>query len=621
MEKNRRMTTVSPHGRTGRLGRYRIDAELSRSTVTTVYRAYDEDRKRSVLIKKLHPQMVREEDIFLRFEREAQACALVKHKNIVDIYEFHSPDESSPELAMLVLEFIEGLTLGTLIARAHRIDWRVAMVLLAGVLEGLIYAHSKGVIHRDIKPENILISLEGEVKITDFGLAILEDTPKLTRQGMMIGTPSYLSPEVINGHEPNERSDLFSLGVTFYEVLTKKSPFQGQTVSETLQNILNHEPEPPSSIAINIPPELDRIILRLLDKQPQQRYPSAEQVSADIRHFADGLNIPTVCPEIVRSQMAIYLTDSDEQVRPNDTTHKDDPAKAAILGNRLSRFVQRHSILVWTTTIAALIAVVFLLINQNWPGDTPTPIVLPEISADSIISDLSDDSVQSEDLSGNGAVTPDVVNQETIIEEQPPPIESDDQNRRVGPVRPEPTWIISSQPIRSGASDTTSEFQQGGNTPDDAVQPAQPRTGTLRIACRQWATVSIDNVVVFRGQTPFSRSFELGSGEHQIVLSNSDFPSPVAETVVIRPDEERILDFDLLNYFARIQILSVVPWAEIFIGGVSYGDTPRASPIHLPFGQYTIELRNPYYKVWREEVTIRRGDSPVEISVRLERLE
>ncbi|MBC8465593.1 serine/threonine protein kinase [bacterium] len=286
-----------------RIGKYLIEEELSHSTICTVYRASEESLHRPVLIKRLHPQMARENDIRERFEREARVCARVNHENIVSIYGYHA----EPELSMLILEYVEGISLGDLIISRGAIPWKVGVVMLIGILNGLSFAHSKGVIHRDLKPDNILISNEGMVKITDFGLATLEDAPKLTRQGMVLGTPSYMPPESLTGVGTDERSDIFSLGVGFYEALTGVSPFQGENFSETMNKILKFKPPKPSEIITDIPKEIDHMIMRMIEKKSSQRFISASLAFDEITKIAENLSVDC------RRKVLVDFLSSDKQ--------------------------------------------------------------------------------------------------------------------------------------------------------------------------------------------------------------------------------------------------------------------------------------------------------------------
>jgi len=292
--------------KTAHLGQYRIEEELAQSSICSVFRATEDALQRSVLIKKLHPQMAREDDIRRRFEREAKACARVNHENIVSIYGYHA----DPELTMLILEFVDGRSLGEIISQTGKVNWQVGLAIIFFTLRGLGYAHSQGVIHRDIKPDNILISNEGVVKITDFGLATLEDAPKLTRQGMVVGTPAYLPPESLSGGVPDQRSDLYSLGVTIYETITGISPFQGENFSLTMSKILKDSPDPPSEFVPEIPKEFDQILMRLMEKKENQRYASAELALVDVKSLAEVKGITLNSGAIVNFLKSSDLSDT-----------------------------------------------------------------------------------------------------------------------------------------------------------------------------------------------------------------------------------------------------------------------------------------------------------------------
>jgi len=554
------------------IGPYRIDKELARSNICTVYRAYEESLGRPVLIKKLHPQMAREDDIRHRFEREAQVCAQVKHDNIVVIYSYNAdPDES-----MLVLEFVEGMSLAELIIQKGHLPWEVALTVLQGVLKGLSYAHEKGVIHRDIKPDNILISDKGQVKISDFGLATIEDAPRLTRQGMVVGTPSYMPPEQVSGNPVDQRSDLFSLGVTLYEALTAKTPFYGDNYSEIMQKILHAHPVKPSAVVAEIPSEFDQIILRLLEKQPTKRYATAEQVLEDVTKLASQKDV-TLDPAVVRKFM--LPRDEDAGVAKRKPSSFNEPAP-------MQTSFWKRKCPVWLPSLVGLIAIAIALLL---PGpdellDERTALLSPSLT-ERVKRTVEDRSRLPGRESG---VLP--------VEEAAGREERATAQTGITSLTGE---VASMQPLLES----------------EAGRSDQMVPGWVYISSKPWSTVTIDNRDM--GQTPLAQRIELSPGEHQIVFHNDQFPSPVGKSVIIEPESEQRLDVNLWEYFSVIRILTVKPWAEIFVDNVSYGQTPRAKPIILPLGSHTIELRNPDYKPWRKVVNFEMGDPAVEVSVAL----
>ncbi|MCX7835794.1 MAG: serine/threonine protein kinase [bacterium] len=267
----------------GRLGGYELIQVLSRSVVTTVYKAWQPTLNRYVLIKQLHPQLAQETDIFNRFTREGKALARVRHENLVQVFDM-SDDRQNP---FLVMEWVEGQNLHQLLKRGGSIPVPVACVILLEILKGLDAAHYHGIIHRDIKPENVLISRDGRIKITDFGLAIYEQAPAITRPGTVIGTPSFMAPETITGGQVDKRTDFFALGATFYELVTNTRVFTGNTFSEVLHLVLSKQPDKPSSIVRTIPPEVDKLILKMLEKDPRKRPQTGEEIVKSIHKIMD----------------------------------------------------------------------------------------------------------------------------------------------------------------------------------------------------------------------------------------------------------------------------------------------------------------------------------------------
>lgn len=568
---------------TEQLEKYKIIDELAHSNICTVYRAFDESLNRPVLIKKLHPQMAREDDIRSRFEREAQACAQVKHPNIVDIYGFHV----DPENTMLVLEFVEGLSLGELIAARQHLAWQIALAILHDVLKGLAYAHSKGVVHRDIKPDNILISEEGVAKVSDFGLATIEDAPRLTRQGMVVGTPAYMPPEQINGTEIDQRSDMFSLGATFYEALTGTSPFYAENFSEIMKKVLNTYPQKPSVVIKDIPTELDQIILRLLEKQPTRRYASADHALQDVRSLAKQREV-SLEPEEISQYMVLSDTERADIKRSLSTTTTPAPKQL--------RFSYRS---------IALLGVIVIMLALLLPGRF-TRNETPPARSSRTLADIKN----AFELRSNQYAR---VMEEMEAAKSLPLVNGD---------LPVPTLRGESRhesalPILHESDERNAVNRRGLTAGSETVDLTAP--GSIFISCKPWARIIIDNESI--GETPLTEPVELSPGEHQLVLVNDEFPSPVSQTINVEPGSRGQLDFNLWNHFTVIKIISVEPWAEIIIDGKSYGYTPRQQEIILPLGRHEIELRNPDFKQFFKTIDTKRGDPPVEINIALEKLE
>ena len=255
------------------LGQYQIIREIARSN-DIVYEAYDPLMNRRVAVKELHmpagSTQQQLEDRVARFGREIHAVSQMNHPNIMTVFTA-SVDDGRSYMAM---EYLDGITLRKEIDNCGFIPVDRAVEIISAILSGLAHAHDKGVVHRDIKPDNIQLTSDGVVKITDFGIARLTFQPNLTMDGQVFGTPSYMSPEQVVGKEIDQRTDLFSVGVMLYEMLTGNKPFSGDNVIAITHAIVNASPPP----ATQIPQEVYKVIARSLEKAPQMRYHNASEM-------------------------------------------------------------------------------------------------------------------------------------------------------------------------------------------------------------------------------------------------------------------------------------------------------------------------------------------------------
>jgi eukaryotic-like serine/threonine-protein kinase len=263
-------------------GRYRIVRKLGSGGMANVYLAEDEDLGRRVAIKILNDRYANDDLFIERFRREAKSAAALSHPNIVSVYD-RGEAEGTYYIAM---EVIEGRSLKELIMTRGPLPIPQALAYSHEMLEALRFAHRHGIIHRDIKPHNILI---GErLKVTDFGIA-RAGASQMTEAGSIMGTAQYLSPEQARGAPVTASSDLYSVGIVLYEMLTGKVPFTGDSAIEIAMKHLNEPPKPPSKIRPEIPEELDQVVLRALAKNPEDRYQTAEEFSEDLHRVEAGL--------------------------------------------------------------------------------------------------------------------------------------------------------------------------------------------------------------------------------------------------------------------------------------------------------------------------------------------
>ncbi|MFH1373888.1 MAG: FlgO family outer membrane protein [bacterium] len=259
---------------------YRIIEKIGAGGMGEVYLSEDTKLKRQVALKFLPPQFAADKEFKARFTREAQAAAALKHPNIVTIYDV-SEFQGRPFFAM---EHVEGQSLGDHI-KNNELDLDSIIDLALGICGGLCEAHEAGVTHRDIKPANIILDKKGQAKLVDFGLAAVQGGEQLTQTGSTLGTIGYMSLEQVLGKEIDHRSDLFSLGVVLYELITKQNPFKRDSEAATLKAVSDDTPEPLARYKTDVPDDLQRIVSKLLEKDPRFRYQSAADVVSDLKRL------------------------------------------------------------------------------------------------------------------------------------------------------------------------------------------------------------------------------------------------------------------------------------------------------------------------------------------------
>ncbi len=268
-----------------KIGKYEILEKIGQGAMGVVYRARDPLMERIVAVKTMSTDLDAAPEMRARFFREARSAGQLSHKNIITIFELGEEDRR----AYMVMEFVEGEDLKTRIARGQRMSLEDKLRLVTELAEGLAHAHQKKVIHRDIKPGNIYITASGLVKILDFGLAHVASSD-ITKTGSVLGTPNYMSPEQVRGDRVDHRSDLFSAGALFYELLTGRKPFSTPTLHATLLKILDEDPEPVGDLDPTLPAELSSIVKRLLAKDPAERYQHAEELVKDLDRVRRALS-------------------------------------------------------------------------------------------------------------------------------------------------------------------------------------------------------------------------------------------------------------------------------------------------------------------------------------------
>lgn len=521
---------------TEKLGRYEILAELGRGAMGVVYKAIDPLIDRTVAIKTIQLDLSRDElaNFEERFYREAKSAGRLNHPNIVTIYDVGKTDN----IAYMAMEFLEGQLLKEIldVHTAMSID-RIADIA-AQVADGLAYAHENGIVHRDIKPANIMLVRGNVVKITDFGIAQMPSGSR-TLAGTVMGSPKYMAPEQVAGTAVDGRSDLFSLGVVLYEMLTGEPPFDGDNINTTMYRIVNETPVPPKTLTPRVPDVFNTIVAKALAKHPDERYQSARELAHDLRNYKH-LSLP-----VSAAAKLNQAGTPERKIRPRNNvggetvvlhplagsqTGNKTPARDAEITQTQTTHLSAGGPFFWQSRKILMAAIMLLLLTftlvvMRSRSVHQKAVALPEQTAVIPAPALIEKPTETVAQAGDASLSNKMPGAEPLVAELPVPATPVSASRADPPHHKTPKHKI-----------TASE------TPATAPEATAPSSGDalLSFAITPWGEVYVDGKKA--GAAPPLKELKLAPGRHVIEVRNLNFP-PYSKTVDLKSDSTQKIKY------------------------------------------------------------------------------
>jgi len=569
---------------TGQDGRnYQILNTLATGGTAVLYKAIQTSLDRHVVVKRLHSHLISDLNFTKRFELEAKAAASLDHENIVRIIDFGSSHDNY----YIVMEYIDGMSMKEIMGEHGALDQELALFVAREVCLGLDHAHQHGIVHRDVKPANIMVTSDGQVKITDFGLAKLHQSQtQQTVANTLLGTPLYMSPEQAIGDNVDGRSDLFSLGTMCYEMITGTQPFLGDNYAVVIQNIIHGSIPQPSKLRKPIDGEIESIVMKALSKEPAKRFRTAIEMARAIETVLGQEKIASAKAKLRRLMKGANVCESVSEPisRPKRT--------------RVRRIVPA------LVTAAAAAAAAIMLLN---PGsiDTVRGRLTALLSPDPMAPASEHRMAGHSDMFGPAGFI------EVPLQQGPDSTVADsssgsEMDSTLGVKLP------AGPPIDVPAMPAEEQPAEDPEPPAVEQEQPAPAVGYLDIVVQPEATIYIDGEQ--RSHGAHIGPVELDAGPHEILCEREGYRE-YSESISIKKGEmskRRIL----LQMVTGSVHFDTEPGVMIYVNGTYKGLTPMGRPLDLPSGSCRIELKKAGYTSWSSEVYI-PPDEVVWLSIKL----
>jgi len=590
-------------------GRYEVVRELGRGSMGVVYQGYDPVIGRAVAIKTMLTEGLTPEDFQqfrARFQREAQAAGVLAHPSIVGVHDY-GEDHG---ILYLIMEYLEGKSLEKVIEEQRILPIETIIPMCEQVCAALDHAHQRGIIHRDIKPANIMILNNGLVKVTDFGVAKMVSMG-MTQTGLVLGTPNYMSPEQIKGRQIDGRSDLFSLGVILYDLVTGEMPFAGQNITTVIYKIVNENPIPPRELDARIHPGLSYVICKALAKNPEERYQTGRELLYDLKNFKQlggavapsstvQLSVPALQGADLQRAAGPPVTSPAPPVAPPEAAWTA-PLQQAFPGQAPAPAQPKPhaSPMVWvllTLLGGAILGILgggYLYFFKGQPQVANPQSQAANLQSQAPSPQLQAPSPQPQAASPALGQPPAGASSANAglpgRAPQPPSPSVAEKSAAAGKGKPSsqpseaPVALPPPSPVGGGPNATP--LSSAGATGASAA----PKMGQLLVTANvPGAKISIDGSSEPGWVTPYSSAIERAAGNHQVVISKEGYDD-YQQFVSIEGGKTITVNAQLTEAKGQVVIMTTPPGLEVTIDGKSMGPSPVR--VYLPVGnhQYTVK--------------------------------